>query len=162
MSITINVNQDNGWDIIEYIGPIDADTEVHLEQLLTKIGSKVKFNLKQVESVNSCGVRSWINLMRELEKANCTVQLEECTSEIVMQMNMIPSFKGNAEIMSVYGSYVCDECGHEEDVLFTKGSNLPSGSNIDLPPKECSSCGAEMELEEVEEEYFAFLGGIAV
>ena len=95
--------------------------------------------------------------MRELEKSNREISFEECTGEIVMQINMIPSFKSTAKIASVYGNFVCDDCGNEEAVLFEDGKNLPQSALTELPPKGCSQCGAEMELEEMEEEYFAFL-----
>ena len=157
MGITINLVQKDNWDLVEYVGPIDAEAEVHLDQLLAKLGGQIKFNFKQVESVNSCGVRSWINFMRELEKGNRKVVFEECTSEIVMQINMIPSFKGTAQIKSVYGCYICDECGNEETVLFEEGKNLPDNPVTELPGISCSQCSSEMELEEMEEEYFAFL-----
>lgn len=157
MGISIQIVQKDGWDHVNYAGPIDAEAEVHLSQLLPKLGKQVVFNFKNVDSVNSCGVRSWINFMRDLQKEKRSIIFEECTGEIVMQINMIPSFKGNADIRSVYGCYVCDECGHEEDILFEAGKNLPENPDAGLDPVKCSSCGAEMELEEMEEEYFAFL-----
>ncbi|NRA66414.1 MAG: hypothetical protein HRU19_18145 [Pseudobacteriovorax sp.] len=157
MSISINIVHKDGDDLVEYVGPIDAESEVHLEQLIPKLGEKINFNFKHVESVNSCGVRSWINFMRELEKSDKAITFSECTSEIVMQINMIPSFKGNAEIASVYGDYVCDECGFEKTILFRRGENLPKGIDSELPKIDCEQCKSEMELEELEEEYFAFL-----
>jgi anti-anti-sigma regulatory factor len=157
MGISIQIVQKDGWDHVNYHGPIDAEAEVHLSQLLPKLGKQVVFNFKSVDSVNSCGVRSWINFMRDLQKDQRKVVFEECTGEIVMQINMIPSFKGSATINSVYGCYVCDECGHEEDVLFESGRNLPESPDQELPGMTCSQCGAEMELEEMEEEYFAVL-----
>lgn len=157
MGISIQLLQKNGWDQVSYTGPIDTEAEVHLSQLYPKLGNQVVFNFKHVSSVNSCGVRSWINFMRDLQKSQRTVVFEECTSEIVMQMNMIPSFKGNASIRSVFGAYVCDTCGHEEDMLFESGKNLPTEPDQGLPPKACSKCESEMQLEEIEEEFFAFL-----
>ncbi len=159
MGININLVQKDNCDHVEYTGPIDAEAEVYLDQLLPKLGKNICFNFKQVESVNSCGVRSWINFMRELEKEERKIIFEECTSEIVMQINMIPNFKGNAQVISVYGAYVCDECGYEKTILFKSGENLPQKPIDELPPIECSQCGVEMELEEMEEEYFAFLQG---
>ncbi len=157
MGISIQVVQKNGWDQVNYVGPIDAEAEVHLSQLYPKLGGQIVFNFKNVSSVNSCGVRSWINFMRDLQKTQRTVVFEECTGEIVMQINMIPSFKGTANIRSVYGSFVCDKCGHEEDVLFEAGKNLPATPDQGLTPVRCPQCKAEMQLEEMEEEYFAFL-----
>ncbi|MFW7380991.1 MAG: hypothetical protein ACOH5I_19400 [Oligoflexus sp.] len=157
MGINIQLIQKDDRDHVVCVGPIDAEAEVHLTQLLPKLGKNLTFNFQKVESVNRCGVRSWINFMRELQKDERDIVFEECTSEIVMQINMIPSFKGNAKVVSVYGGYVCDECGHEESILFTEGKNLPEDPGDELPPVTCSQCGSEMELEEMEEEFFAFL-----
>ncbi|MCX6130980.1 MAG: hypothetical protein NTX25_18220 [Proteobacteria bacterium] len=157
MGINIQIVQKDGWDHINYAGPIDAEAEVFLGQLIPKLGKQLVVNFKNVSSVNSCGVRSWINFMRDLQKDQKTIVFEECTSEIVMQINMIPSFKGYAKIQSVYGCYVCDNCGHEENILFEAGKNLPTDPSDSMQPIKCSSCSTDMELEESEEEYFAFL-----
>ena len=95
--------------------------------------------------------------MRELQQAGRDIIFEECTSEIIMQINMIPSFKGKASITSLYAGYVCDECGHEDNILFVNGKNLPDDPDAELDAVMCSECGAEMELEEMAEEFFAFL-----
>jgi len=157
MGISIQIVQHDGWDLIGYEGPIDAEAEVHLSQLLPKLGPHVVFNFRNTASVNSCGVRSWINFMRELQKTPRQIVFQECTSDIVLQINMIPSFKGSAAIQSVYGDYVCDACGFEDKVLFEAGKTLPASADVELPSKPCPDCGAEMELAEIEEEYFAFL-----
>lgn len=44
----------------------------------------------------------------------------------MQRMNLIPSFKGAAEIESVFGSFVCDDCDQTEQVLFKEGSTFPS------------------------------------
>ena len=157
MGISIQIVQRDGWDLIGYEGPIDAEAEVHLLQLLPKLGNHVVFNFRNTKTVNSCGVRSWINFMRELQKTPRQIVFQECTGDIVMQINMIPSFKGTATIQSVYGAYVCDACGHEDNVLFEAGKTLPTSPDVELPAKPCPECGASMELAEMEEEYFAFL-----
>jgi anti-anti-sigma regulatory factor len=155
MEITIQVTQKNGTDFINYIGPINEEAEVHLARLLETVGKQCVINFRQVEYVNSCGVRAWINFMRELEKSRQIV-FEECPSEIVMQINMIPSFRGKAKVKSVYGSYACGECGETKSQLFEAGKNLPQKESDQLPPVVCGKCGSEMELEELEDEFFAF------
>ncbi len=156
MDITLQLINKDGVDHIHYVGPINEEAEVHLAQVQSKVGAKVVVNFKQVEYINSCGVRAWINFMRELEK-NRQVTFEECTSEIVMQMNMIPSFRGNAKVKSVYAAYDCENCGNKENKLFEAGKNLPEDGNFEFPPVHCSKCKHEMEMEELEDEYFAFL-----
>jgi len=157
VAINIQILQRDGYDVVNFDGDIDAEAEVHLGQLLTKLGSKITFNFKAVASINSCGVRSWINFLRDVEAKSPEILFEQCTPEVVMQINMIPSFKGSAKVVSVYGNFICDECGEEKEELFTEGVNLPSGENIELDTVACPSCGAEMELEEMEDEFFAFL-----
>ena len=157
MAINIQILQRDDYDVVNFEGAIDAEAEVHLAQLLPKLGNKIIFNFKSVSSINSCGVRSWINFLRDVETKNPEIQFEHCTPEVVMQINMIPSFKGNAVVKSVYGNFICDDCGEEKEELFTDGVNLPEGNSIELDTIQCPNCGAEMELEEMEDEFFAFL-----
>jgi ABC-type transporter Mla MlaB component/DNA-directed RNA polymerase subunit RPC12/RpoP len=155
MEIALQVTNENGVDRVRYVGPINEESEVHLGQLLNKLGPKCEINFAGIEYVNSCGVRAWINFMRELEKNGRQVSFVECPPEIVMQINMIPSFRGKAKVNSVYASYECGECGHTDQVLFESGRNMPTDGGS-LPPVKCVKCGENMEMEEMEDEYFAF------
>ena len=156
MDISIQLSQKDGADLVRYIGPINEEAEVHLAQLLPKLGKKCIFNLSQVAYVNSCGVRSWINFVREADKDR-EIIFEECTSEIVMQINMIPSFKGKARIKSVYASFACEKCNSEANVLFEAGKNMPESADFELAEQKCKKCGSAMEMEELEDEFFGFL-----
>lgn len=156
MSIAINVTEEGDFEVMTYTGPINEESEVHLAKILEDLGPKVKINFKHVTMVNSCGVRSWVNFMRDLEK-NREVVYSECTSEIVTQINMIPSFRGQSKIESVYGNYSCDECGHHETKLFVAGQNMPSSEDDEIESPVCPKCNEEMEMEELEEEFFAFV-----
>lgn len=157
MTIAIAVQTQGDHDILEYSGPINAEAEVYLTQILSKISQKVKIDLSGVSSVNSCGVRSWINFMRELEAKGHEITFEKCAAEVVMQFNMIPSFKGPAKVNSLFGNYVCDNCGAEREILFESGKNLPASPDDELEEVICASCSHVMELDELEEEFFAFL-----
>jgi len=66
-----------------------------------QLGPNMLINFKQVQYMNSCGVRAWINFLRELEN-NRKIIFEECTPEIMSQINMIPNFKSSAHIRSLY------------------------------------------------------------
>jgi anti-anti-sigma regulatory factor len=156
MEITIQISKADDWDNIIYSGPINEDTEVHLAPLLQNLSSKIIFNFRKVEYVNSCGVRAWINFLREAEKDR-TVIFDECTPEIVSQINMIPNFRSSAHIRSVYASYVCESCEHQHWQLFTEGQNLPKTPEDEIDAPKCEKCGSEMEMEELEDEFFAFL-----
>ena len=157
MTITFQFDKKGDWDYLSYNGPINEDAEVHLGQLVQQLGKNVIFNFRGVEYVNSCGVRAWINFLREVEKSGREVVFEECTPEIVGQINMIPNFKGKAHIKSVYASYACESCGHQQWSLFEEGRNLPETSDVELPEQKCEKCGSAMEMEELEDEFFAWL-----
>ena len=158
MTISINHVQKNGLDHVSYSGPLNAASEVYLSQLLPTLGDHIRFSLEHVTEVNSCGVRSWIHFIRSLDQKGAKLTLTECPEAIVLRMNLIPSFKGCAEIESVYGSYFCDRCELTEQVLFKVGLNLPKPSpQTKVAKKMCSSCGLEMEFSESEAEYFSFL-----
>jgi len=156
MQINISIQKRGDWEQITYAGPINEDTEVHLAPLVGSLGPKVVVNFKNVSFVNSCGVRAWINFLREAEK-NRNLVFEECTPEIVSQINMIPSFKGRAKIHSVYGSYSCPSCQHSTWKLFERGKNLPASSSDAVPHPPCDRCQTPMEMEEFEEEFFAWV-----
>lgn len=156
MSITLQISRNGEWEKLTYIGAINEDSEVHLPPLLQSLGQKVIVNFRQVENVNSCGVRAWITFMRDLEKGRSII-FEECTPEIVSQINMIPNFKGKADVQSIYGGYTCPNCGNQQNHLFVKGKNLPTSAGDGAEEVKCSKCGNATELDELEEEFFAWL-----
>jgi hypothetical protein len=155
MGITIQVSNQNGVDRMRYIGPINEESEVQLGLMLSKLGTQVEIDFSGTEYVNSCGVRAWINFMRELEKGR-TVSFINCPPEIVMQINMIPSFRSKAKISSVFASFECGSCGHHDQQLFESGKNMPGVNGATVPTVKCVKCGEDMEMEEMEDEYFAF------
>lgn len=155
MDITLQVNKKNDVDVVRYLGPINEEAEVHLATLLENVGKKCIIDFQNVAYINSCGVRAWINFMREFEKGR-SIAFEKCTPEIVMQINMIPSFKASANILSVYGSYSCSNCSHHQTHLFEDGRDMPKSVDDQLPAVKCEKCGSEMELDELEDEFFSF------
>ena len=156
MGITIQVSRNGDWEKLTYIGAINEDSEIHLPPMLQSLGQNVIVNFKQVENVNSCGVRAWITFMRDFEKGRKII-FEECTPEIVSQINMIPNFKGGADILSLFGGYTCPNCGNQQAHLFVKGKNLPKSSSENAEEVKCVKCGSKTELDELEEEFFAWI-----
>ena len=157
MGLTTRIESGNDSETVFFSGDIDEDAEVSLGDLQGKLSGACTFHLKEVQSVNSCGVRAWINFMREAEKNTTQITFAECPPEIVSQFNMIPNFKGKAIIQSVYASYSCDNCDAQKLVLFERGKNLPDKLDASLPEVNCPSCSETMEMEDLEEEFFAWV-----
>lgn len=139
----------DGRSFVFLSGFIDEDSKF---EELVKLSSPLVINFKDVSGINSCGVRNWVNLLKEISDKE--VSYEECVPLIVRQLNMIPSFKGHATVKSVYAPYVCDNCEKEL-------SKIISDSDFDSEKLEavikCTACGKEeMELDGDPDQYFAF------
>lgn len=133
--------------IILLRGIIDEDTTF---DQFAKLGSPLSFNFKGVTSINSCGVRTWVNFVKSVPDIEVT--FEECPPLIVRQMNMVPSFLGHGTVKSVYIPYVCDDCEHEK-LLLVNNSDFSKVSDTIA----CENCQkGEMEFDGRPEQYFAF------
>lgn len=148
------VPQDDG-KIVSLVGVINEDSELSFKSLFSELkeGKKITFNFAQVKSINSLGVRAWVSFLRSLEDGK-TILFSECTTDVIMQINMIPSFLGKAKVSSFYVNYICDICNKEEKKLFETAS-LPPKTIPPAPKCETDDCG--MQTEELEDEYFVFL-----
>ena len=132
-------------------GTIDEDTTF---DEIAKYQGPYVFNFKEITSINSCGVRSWVNFIKSLGKQS--VAYEECPPVIVRQMNMVPSFVGPANVLSVYVPYVCDGCDTEKTVLVNRSQF--SGKLQIASSFPCDSCKKnEMVVDGQPDQYFAFL-----
>jgi hypothetical protein len=132
-------------------GVIDEDTEF---EGLKKIGTPLIINFNGITSINSCGIRTWVNFMKDLQSTE--ISYEECPALIVRQMNMVPSFMGHAKVESVFVPYVCEACEAEKMLLIA--SDKFQNGNPEIPETmKCESCGdGEMELDGNPKQYFSF------
>jgi len=132
-------------------GSIDEDTSF---APLLKVAGPVVFNFRGVTAINSCGVRSWVNFLKDISDRQ--VIYEECPPLIVRQMNMVPSFVGHAKVISVFGAYVCDNCDEEKLVLIKDAQYAKGKVSIEdaMPCQECNE--GEMEFDGHPQQYFAF------
>ena len=140
---------------VALLGLINEDSELTFQQILAEIKEekKVVFNFSQVKSINSLGVRAWVSFLRNLEEKS-EIIFSECTSDVIMQINMIPSFLGKGKVESFYVNYVCEICNKEEKkLILTK--DIPPKSIPTSPVCNAEDCG--IQTEELEEEYFVFL-----
>jgi anti-anti-sigma regulatory factor len=156
METSVQVVQGKDFDKVVIVGPINEEAEVHLSKLNDTLAKTVVINFRQVSYINSLGVRAWINFMRDVSGRKLI--FEECTPEIVNQINMIPNFKGNAEIKSVYGTFFCNSCNNTQEEIFEAGKSFPNPPEFSVNIPKCKTCNsADVEFEEVEDSFFAFL-----
>ncbi|HUH04835.1 MAG TPA: hypothetical protein VML75_22715, partial [Kofleriaceae bacterium] len=135
-------------------GVIDEDNE--LTDLVDKIpaGTAV-IDLGEVERINSCGVRDWVNWLTKIESNSGDVVLVECSPAIVAQINLVNNFTGNGVVKSFYVPYFCPECD-EEKVLLCEAADM--GPPPHEPPTcRCDECDLVMDFDDMPDSYFAFL-----
>ncbi len=137
-------------------GTIDDKSNDSLSTIIPHLSDKNIFNLRYIDEITSLGILHWVRFIEQIP-ADQVIIFQECSSEFVMTMNLIPDFKSHAKIDSVIGTYYCTECHHERDFVFEAGKNLPSRRNSEFFSTDCDNCGrAKMEMFELEEEFFAF------
>jgi anti-anti-sigma factor len=139
---------------VKLSGVIDEDNE--LAELTDKIprGTAV-IDLGEVERINSCGVRDWVNWLSQIETNSTKVVLVECSPAIVAQINLVNNFTGSGIVKSFYVPYFCPECD-EEKVLLVESADM--GPPPHEPPVcRCDECDLVMDFDDMPDSYFAFL-----
>ncbi len=157
MDFTLNETSAEALRIV-LSGTINEDSGLELQNLGRLIAERSRpslvFDFAAVHSINSLGVRAWIQFLRQIEGSGVPVFFEACSPEVVMQFNIIPNFLGHAVVLSFYANYVCEACGMMTKPLIQR-SDL-THSVIPSRPA-CPACSALMESRQIEEEYFGFL-----
>jgi hypothetical protein len=100
-----------------------------------------------VRRVNSMGVRELVELL-EVAGGKARLVLERCSPAVVNQLNMLPELTYRAVVRSVLVPMECPRCFGEQE-------HLVDLANLSLLCH-CDACGAEMDLAEPRDRYFAF------
>lgn len=145
-------------DEITYIklsGVIDEDNE--LGALVDRIGSGTSvIDLAEIERINSCGVRDWVNWLGRSEKKGADIVMVECSPAIVAQINLVNNFVGTGAVKSFYAPYFCPSCDLEK-VLLVDMEEIFGQDRPKAPVCRCDECDGVMDFDDMEESYFAFI-----
>ncbi|HEY3359595.1 MAG TPA: hypothetical protein VGQ83_40470 [Polyangia bacterium] len=136
-------------------GVIDEDNQ--LTSLVDQIPSgTVVINLSEIERINSCGVRDWVNWLGKIEKNGANIILAECSPAIVAQINLVHNFTGGGAVKSFYAPFFCPACDLEK-VLLIEAAEMAGQNPPHAPTCRCDECDGVMDFDDMEESYFAFL-----
>jgi anti-anti-sigma regulatory factor len=148
---------ENGKDRrIRFSGALDERSE--LPELEGDTQGRLFINLSELSLINSLGCRQWVKWLKSV-KAKGGIVLEECSTPVVNQMNILVGFlPPSVQVQSCYVPYFCDSCAKEEQVIVRLDDADPKKSVEALPEtRECPHCGSEMELDISKPRYFYFL-----
>ena len=148
----------NARDDVSYVkigGIIDEDNE--LGSLADRIGAGTAISdLSDVERINSCGVRDWVNWLGKAEKGGARVVLVQCSPAIVAQINLVNNFSGNGVVKNFFAPYFCPNCDREK-VLLVETRDVVGQKPFRAPTCRCDECDGPMDFDDMEESYFAFI-----
>lgn len=149
----IKVEKSNPAWKVSISGTIDEDADFNPHSLVG--APAVSFELGQVKSINSCGIREWIKWVGTAGGA--AVEYNNCPKIIVDQINMVQGFlPASGKVKSFFVPFYNDDSGEEKSVLFTHGKEY-TDSGLAQPPEVKDSAGNAMEMDVVEAKYFKFL-----
>jgi len=133
-------------------GVIDEHADLDIFQELKS--ASVRIDLQQIRRINSFGVRAW---MRAISTISEDIELifERCPPPVVDQCNMVSGFLGHGVIETFYAPMICELCDEQMDKIFDAQECRSLGGN--LPETKCPSCGEDMEIDDLEEQYLLFL-----
>jgi hypothetical protein len=127
--------------------------------------TEITLDMKDVTYINSVGVKEWIIWTNRIPKT-VTAKMTNCPFVIANQASMVVGFvTPNLRIESFKAPYLCNGCGTEEQVLFTRGKEFeyakpPEHRQINIPEnRPCPKCRkSDMEPDFIPEKVFNFLG----
>lgn len=149
------VREGDGWVGARLLGIIDEHSA--LPRLLDgRSPARLLLDLSGIRRINSMGVRDWVHWVEELRHSQISLVLFDVPPNLMEQVNLIRNFAGGALIHSVLAPYYCPQCDVETTQRVETAALLGTASP-EPPTVHCPQGGCPMELDEVEETFFAFL-----
>lgn len=152
--------KENGTDLtVEFQGTIDED--VVFPEIAAGKYTKITLDLQNIKSINSVGIREWLNWITPLAQSADFV-LENAPKAMVFQFNMVEGFlPPRAQVRSFYVPFYSEAADQEENVLFRVGHEvfIKNGDvQMDYDPKAAKPGGVDdMEMDVTQAKYFQFL-----
>jgi len=147
---------------LNFAGTIDED--VTFPKVEDGSQQKIVLDLKDIKTINSVGIREWLNWIKPLSE-KYEIVLENCPKAMVFQFNMVEGFlPAKAKVTSFFVPFYCESCDREDNVLFTVGKEVSASGGavkIDFDVKAANLCGkgepCDVEMDVTEAKYFQFL-----
>lgn len=108
-------------------------------ELAKAVRGPVLFDLLDVGSVTSFGVREWLRMLAASNPSEA--YFVWASDAIIRQVSMIRNFRGSAQIYSVAPDFVCSACStmFASELVATWDRTLLQGTSLPAPP--CPACG---------------------
>ena len=117
----------------------------------------VVFDLARVSSINSLGVRGWIQFISQLQ-ATYAIRFSVVSEAMIEQAAIVPNLLGKkgTPIEAIEVPYSCSKCKSRISRQF-QIKDLPSGGAFSAPTVGCENCDEMLEFDAQQGEYAAVL-----
>lgn len=152
-SLSIDIEQKGGDVTYRFKGDVDdAFKQTDVPRIKA---SKITLDLEGITNFNSCGVREWVFLIKEIEKMG-PVTFTHCSIPMVDQFNMVPESIGTGTVDTFFAPYVCEDHGDVEQLIdVVKDHNDIYAQRA--PDRMCSKCQQPLIFDAMADSYFLFL-----
>lgn len=133
-----------------------GDVDEHFRQAdVPRIkAERIIFVLEDINNFNSCGIREWIYLIRDVGELGI-LTFTRCSVTMIDQINMVPDSLGKGSVESFFAPYFSPE-GGEVNRLIVVAEHLEDLSNKQAPKFLDEKTGEYLEFDALEESYFLF------
>ncbi len=124
--------------------------------MLLRQQAPLKLNMREVSRLNSIGIRNLLKFLADWGPK--PFEYQECPSEFIDQVNMIPALlgpKGHGTIATLFVPYECTGCDNEAEVLckLSEFSTVKTGGEPAV--RKCPKCNSDMAV--LTDSFFVFL-----
>jgi hypothetical protein len=144
----------DGRVVAQLSGEINENAD--FSELKRQLRGDVELQLDGISRINSCGVREWVNFVRELDMVT-SLRFARCSPTVVLQLNTIYNFRGQARVTSFLAPYVCESCHVDEYKLLDVAEHFADRGRLAVPAFRCPRCSGVMMFDELPERYLSFL-----
>lgn len=152
----------NSQDCVVHVeGAINEDTI--FKEIDPGSAKVVILDLDKVASLNSMGLRNWLNWVKKI-RAKAQIVFRSCPRTVVDQMNILNGFLPmGALVESFYIPFYCDSCGREDNFLAVRGrdymeATVDAREGMTVPAQRpCPVCQQDMSMDVLPAKYFSFL-----
>ena len=146
-------------DYVSISGMVDENAD--FAPLFTKKNNVLFLDLKQVNRINSSGVRRWVLALDKLR--DIELHYLNCSFAVVDQLSMVPEFLTKKSFVESFDTrYVCENCNTSYTITLVVGYDIQPGlpKYLDGPERFCPTCKGKMEFDHNPDSYLYFLSNL--
>jgi len=115
--------------------------------------SEVLFDLCDVRTLNSCGVREWVYFVRHFAGKTRLV-FDRVAVSFMDQANTVPQMLGAGTVRSFFAPFYCPPCDQEVNELIVCDTHRDNLLKRKAPSLVHTACGRPLEFDALEDAYF--------